>query len=81
MNETGELGELLPINRELHRPRYYGHSPNAYRVLAGEYYISEWKIIATNLLVYGTLALMLQGTVRLLFSRILGRRDVDQTSA
>ena len=76
MNETGELRELLYASPE---------SPQHWHVFGGKVtkyfnqrnYVPEWKIIAINLLVYGTLALLLQGMVRLLLSKILGRRDAD----
>ncbi len=79
MNETGELPELLTVSIETipFKPRSLpgrrGDWPFAQII-----FVQEWKILLINLLVYGTLALVMQGIVRLFLSRILGRRDVDR---
>lgn len=64
LNETGELQDLMPGVFD-HR---FGHQTNG---------ISQGKLVAINLLIYGTLALVLKYSVLLLLQRILGRRDAD----
>lgn len=64
LNETGELTGLMPatINRRT-------------GVATGG--ISQGDLVAVNLLIYGTLALVMKYGVVLLLPRILGRRDKD----
>lgn len=74
MNETGELRELLPIKRKPTNLNRFIQGGNSYE-FPKPTHVPEWKILGLNLLIYGGLAVVIQGTVRLLFSRILGRRD------
>ena len=65
LNETGELRDLIPSGI------FDFHSE---KMTIG---MSQGQLVTINLLIYGTMALVLKYSILLLLTRILGRRDAD----
>ncbi len=79
LNETGELRDLVPASSFLGvmegKWTAFHHDPELSVFKRNG--MSQGKLVSINLLIYGTMALVLKYGILLLLPRILGRRDAD----